>query len=68
MLKRALSGERTNAGLAEYTAVLKRAAAIHSARFVRLVDVLDTADLADDGMHINDSGYIKLANQVLAEL
>jgi lysophospholipase L1-like esterase len=33
-----------------------------------MTDLLDDSDLADDGVHLNDSGYRKLANRILVEL
>ena len=68
VIERALPGERTNAGLAAYAAVLERAAVTHSARYLSLVDLLVDGDLAEDGVHLNDSGYEKLAERVLVEL
>ena len=68
VIERRVPGERTNAGLAEYGAVLERAATTHSAQFVPLAAVLDEADLADDGVHYDDSGYAKVTDCVLVEL
>lgn len=63
-----MPGERTNGGLAAYAAVLGHAAGTYSARFVPMTDLLDNVDLAEDGVHINDSGYRKLATRVLVEV
>jgi lysophospholipase L1-like esterase len=68
VVERSVAGERTNKSLAAYSAVLQRAATAHSARFVPMAELLDDTDLADDGVHLNDSGYRKLANRVLDEL
>ena len=68
VVERGVTGERTNKRLAAYTAVLQRAAVVHSALFVPMTDLLDDSDLADDGVHLNDSGYRKLANRILVEL
>ena len=68
VIKRALPGERTHAQLAEYAAVLERTAVTHSARYLSLADLLVDGDLAEDGVHFNDSGYEKLTERVLVEL
>ena len=68
VVERGVAGERTNKGLAAYTAVLQRAAIAHSALFVPMTDLLDGSDLADDGVHFNHSGYRKLADRILVEL
>lgn len=68
VIERHVSGERTNTSVAAYAAVLGRVAADHAASFVPMADLLDVVDLADDGVHLNDSGYDKLASRVLAEL
>lgn len=62
------AGGRTEADVAAYAAALERATMKHSARFVSMTTVVDHADLTDDGVHLNDSGYRKLADRVLAEL
>lgn len=61
-------GERTNAVVAAYAAVLERVASSNSARFVSMVDLLDDNDLAEDGVHLNDSGYRKLTRRVLRDV
>ena len=68
MIERHVSGERTNNRVAGYADVLRRLSATHAARFVPMADVLDEGDLAEDGVHLNDSGYDKLASRVLVEL
>lgn len=68
VIERHVSGERTNNRVAGYADVLRRLSATHAARFVPMADVLDEGDLAEDGVHLNDSGYDKLASRVLVEL
>lgn len=65
---RGAPGERTNVVVAAYAAVLERVALSHSARFVSMVDLLDVNDLAEDGVHLNDSGYRKLTRRVLRDI
>ena len=62
------AGERANAVVAEYAAVLEELAAKHGAVYLAMTDVLETTDLADDGVHIMNSGYTKLTARVLAVL
>ena len=66
--ERGAPGERTNVVVAAYAAVLERIASSHSARFVSMVDLLDVNDLAEDGVHLNDSGYCKLTRRVLRDI
>jgi lysophospholipase L1-like esterase len=68
VIERGVAGERTNKGLSAYAAALRRTAVAHSARFVSMADLLNDSDLAEDGVHFNDSGYRKLADRVLVEL
>lgn len=68
VIERGAPGERTNETMAAYGAAVQQVAERHGARFVSLADVLASDDLADDGVHIIDSGYAKLAHRVLREI
>lgn len=68
VIERHVPGERTDNGVAACAEVLRHAAATHAARFVPMADLLDDVDLAEDGVHLNDSGNRKLANCLLVEL
>jgi len=58
-------GERTNHLMSTYAEAARRVADHAGAKFVALADVLTAADLANDGVHLNDDGYAKLAEIVL---
>ena len=63
-----MRGERTNTDMTNYSLVLEHAAARHAVRYVSLAGLLVEADLAEDGVHLSDSGYEKLTERVLNEL
>jgi lysophospholipase L1-like esterase len=68
VVERAVRGERTNTDMTNYALVLEQAAARHAVRYVSLAGLLVDSDLAEDGVHLNDSGYEKLTERVLNEL
>jgi lysophospholipase L1-like esterase len=62
------AGGRTNALVREYTQIASRTAREYGATFLALSDHLDAADLADDGVHLNDNGYSTVTRLVAAVL
>ena len=62
------AGGRTNALVREYTQIASRTAHEHGATFLALSDHLGSADLVDDGVHLNDNGYSTVTRLVTAVL
>ena len=62
------AGGRTNALVRHYSQIASRAAHEHGAKCLALVDHLGPADLADDGVHLNDNAYSTVTRLVTAVL
>jgi lysophospholipase L1-like esterase len=65
VLERAEAGGLTNDEVGRYSVVAGAAARDCGALFTPLLELLDTDDLAEDGVHLNDNGYGKLAELVV---
>lgn len=65
VVERAEAGGVTNEEVGRYSVVAGAAARDHGALFTPLLELLDTDDLAEDGVHLNDNGYGKLAELVV---
>jgi lysophospholipase L1-like esterase len=61
-------GGRSNQLVRRYSDIAARTAQRHGAEFVALIDHLGESDLAEDGVHLNDSGYSTLTDLVTAVL
>lgn len=61
-------GGRTNALVREYTQIALRTAHEHGAICVALADHLLAADLAEDGVHLNDAAYTTITRLVTTVL